>query len=122
MGRYPQLQDQTRILTKEITEEEIDSEISRLKTNKAPGSDGYSSEFYKLLRKPLIPLLKNMFSWVLKEGETPRREAFIVVIPKGGKDQLDCANYRPVTILNLNGQLNQISDTRAALLSSYEAC
>lgn len=51
-------EDQNRIPTKEITEEEINSEISKLKTNKAPGTDGYTSEFYKWLRKPLIPLLK----------------------------------------------------------------
>uniref|UniRef100_A0A3P9MWT0 Reverse transcriptase domain-containing protein n=1 Tax=Poecilia reticulata TaxID=8081 RepID=A0A3P9MWT0_POERE len=100
-------EDQNRILTKEITEEEIDSEISRLKPNKAPGTDGYSFEFYKLLRKPLINLLKNTLNWVLKEGETPRswREAFIAVIPKEGKDQLDCANYRPVSVLNLDYRL-----------------
>lgn len=33
-------EDQNRRLTKEIREE-IDSEMSRLKTNEAPGTDGY---------------------------------------------------------------------------------
>lgn len=46
---------QNLALTKEITMEEVNSAISKLKTNKVPGTDGYTSEFYKVLRKPLAP-------------------------------------------------------------------
>ena len=60
---------QNSALTKEITAEEISSAISKLKINRAPGTDGYTSEFYKVLREPLIPLLKSAFNCVLKEGE-----------------------------------------------------
>ena len=44
---------QNSALTKEITAEEISSAISKLKINRAPGTDGYTSEFYKVLRDPL---------------------------------------------------------------------
>ena len=60
-------EDQNSNLTKEISAEEVYSAISKMKTNKAPGTDGYTSEFYKVLREPLIPLLKNAFNWVLKK-------------------------------------------------------
>lgn len=39
--------DQNRIMTQEITEEEINKAISRLKTGKMQGVDGYSSIWYK---------------------------------------------------------------------------
>lgn len=100
-------EDQNSALIKEITTEEINSAISKLKTNRAPGTDGYTSEFYKLLREPVIPLLRNTFNWVLKGGEIPNswREAFISVIPKEGKDKLDCSSYRPVSVLNQDYRL-----------------
>lgn len=44
---------------------------------------------------------------MLKEGEIPNswREAFISVIPKEGKDKLDCSNYRLVSVLNQDYRL-----------------
>ena len=53
--------DHNLALTKEISIEEINSAISKLKTNKAPGTDGYTSEFYKVLWEPLIPPAKKCF-------------------------------------------------------------
>ena len=41
-----------------ITEEELFKSLSNLKSNKSPGSDGLTSEFYKhfwkIIKKPLI--------------------------------------------------------------------
>ena len=80
---------------------------SKLKTNKAPGTDGYTSEFYKVLGEPMIPLLNNAFNWVLKEGDIPNSwsEAHISVIPKEGKDKMECSNFRPVSVLNQDYRL-----------------
>lgn len=53
--------EQNKNITQEITEEEIHKAISRLKTNKMAGDDGYPAEWYKTFRGTINPLLKNRF-------------------------------------------------------------
>lgn len=38
-----------------ITEKEMSSAIARLKSNKAPGPDGFPSEWYKVMEGSLVP-------------------------------------------------------------------
>lgn len=99
--------DQNKQLISEITATEINSAISKLKTNKSPGADGYPSEWYKTYKEILIPVLQRTFNWVLKKGEIPNswRDAIISVIPKEGKDEMECTNYRPISVLNQDYRL-----------------
>ncbi|XP_062396829.1 LINE-1 retrotransposable element ORF2 protein isoform X1 [Sardina pilchardus] len=96
--------DQNSALKLPISEGELASAITRLKTSKSPGADGFTSEWYKGLREALTPILLKTFNWVFKKGEIPNswREATISVIPKGGKDKLNCSNYRPISVLNID--------------------
>lgn len=92
----PQITDeQNNILVAEISIEEINTAISKLKNNKSPGADGYISEWYKIYRKTVIPLLHKTFNWIMKGGAIPDswREAIISVIAKEGKDETNCSNY-----------------------------
>lgn len=68
---YRQKKRRNGALIAEITAEEINTAISKLKANKSPGTDGYTAECYKSLRESLTPLLQKTFNWVLKEGEIP---------------------------------------------------
>jgi len=53
--------EQNKIITQEITDDEILKAISRLKTNKMPGADGYPSQWYKIFRETITPMLKLWF-------------------------------------------------------------
>lgn len=74
---------------------EVKNAITRLKTNKSPGPDGYTAQWYKTLRDVLTSILVKTFNWVLQTKETPIswRVAIISVIPKPGKDTSECTNY-----------------------------
>ena len=99
--------EQSNNLIAEITEEEVNKAVSRLKANKSPGPDGFPSEWYKTFISELIPTLLNTFNAALKDGKLPPtwREATISVIPKEGKDRLECGSYRPISVLNTDYKL-----------------
>uniref|UniRef100_A0A3Q3BC05 ribonuclease H n=1 Tax=Kryptolebias marmoratus TaxID=37003 RepID=A0A3Q3BC05_KRYMA len=96
--------DQNNRLTQQITEEEINKAISKMKGNKMAGEDGYPAEWYKHFRKLFTPLLGDCFNHVLSGGETPPswRRAVISVIPKPGKDKTEGDSYRPISVLNID--------------------
>lgn len=55
-------EEQNEAMTADITEE-LKAAISRLKLSKSPGSDGYTAEWYKELKKELIPVLLPALNW-----------------------------------------------------------
>jgi len=93
---------QNKSLIAEITTEELQQVMGKLKSGKSPGSDGFPSEWYRAYYKELMPLLRDTFNLVIKEGKTPPswKEAIISVIPKEKKDREYCQNYRPISLLN----------------------
>ena len=97
-------EEQNQELIAVITENELQAAISRLKAGTAPGSDGYTAEWYKEFKNDLIPIILPTLNWVLEKAQTPPswKEAIISAIPKEGKDKTECASFRPISVLNID--------------------
>ena len=86
---FPKLnQEETENLNRTITSTEIKTVIRNLPTNKSPGPDGFTAEFYQQFRKELTPIPPKLFQKISEEGKYPNSfyEATITLIPKLDKD------------------------------------
>lgn len=104
----PQMSDsQATSLISPITIDEVRSAIKRLKNNKAPGPDGLTNEFYKLLSPKLESTLTTIFNSFLK-GDTPPlyfNSALLKILHKPGRDPVLPGSYRPISLLNSDYKL-----------------
>lgn len=94
-------------LEKPITKQEIEQVINSMQNSKAPGPDGYTSEFYKAFKEQISILLLDVFNEALHRGSLPPTfyHASISLIHKKDKDPLDPASYRPVSLLNVDNKI-----------------
>ena len=81
-------QDEIEKMNGPITRTEIETVMKKLPTNKSPGPDGFTGEFYQTFREELTPLLLKLFQKIAEEGTFPNSfyEATITLIPKLDKD------------------------------------
>jgi hypothetical protein len=109
---HPKLnQEEINHLNRSITQNEIEAAIKSLPKEKSPGPEGFSAEFYQIVKEELIPTLLILFHKIKREGKLPNTfyEASITHIPKPDKDTSRKENYRPISLMNIDAKiLNKI--------------
>ena len=91
LARYslPRLnQEEIENMNRQIISTEIESMIKNFPTNKSPGPDGFTGEFYQTSGEKLTHILLKLFQKVSEEGKLSNlfHEDTITLTPKPDKD------------------------------------
>ena len=99
--------DSKERLEQNLTLEEINNSIMSLQSGKAPGADGFPTDFYKKFKDKLAPLLLSVYEEALENNIFPPTlcQASITLLLKKNKDPLDCSSYRPISLTNCDGKV-----------------
>ena len=87
-----------------ITEQEILQSIKAMKNGKSPGTDGFTSEFYKFFWIDIKDILLESLQYALDNNQLSieQKRGVITLIPKKDKNRLFKKNWRPISLLNLD--------------------
>ena len=94
-------------LNRPITSMEIKTVIKNLPTNKSPGTDDFTGEFYQKFREELTSILLKLFQKIAEEYKLPYSfyEATITLIPKPNKDATKKEIIRPISLMNIHAKI-----------------
>ena len=100
-------EDQKDFCDTELTEEELLNVLKTFSKNKSPGLDGITAEFYISFWEQIKHKLLNVYKDSFLLGILPEslRTGVVTLLEKKGKDRLDIANWRPITLLNIDYKL-----------------
>ena len=100
-------QVETDQLNRSITRNEIEEVKKTLPTNKSPGPDGFTGEFYQTYKEEIISILLKIFQNTEEEGTLPKTfyDATITLIPKPDKDTTQKENYQPISLMNIDAKI-----------------
>ena len=101
----PRLEDSASSELKgDITPKECKDILSTVSRGKSPGEDGFTWEFYNCFFDLLGQDLVDSFNALYGAGEMApsQRRGVITLIPKEDSDLSSLANWRPITLLNID--------------------
>ena len=87
-----------------LSEDECLYAIKEFKNNKSPGTDGFTSEFYKFFWPELKSDMTSSFNYAFQKGtlSISQRLGIISLIPEKDKDKTLLENLRPISLVNVD--------------------
>ena len=75
-----------------------------MESNKTPGTDGLTSEFYRYFWNAVGKFMVESFNYAFQQGSLSisQRQGIISLIPKKNKNVEYLTNWRPVSLLNVD--------------------
>jgi hypothetical protein len=128
-GLPPSLEPEDSVVPR-VEEGTLREVLYGMDNNKTPGPDGLSVEFYKAFYSELAPLLAEVFNEIIVNQSVPEsmKDSVVVLLNKAG-DQLDMANKRPISLLNVDYKLfttylgkTVLSKTLGKFIASEQLC
>jgi hypothetical protein len=86
----------------ETDPQEVDSIISNLKSESAPGWDGIPTKFIKMVKPLVISIITHLANLCFGKGIFPPllKKSIVTPVFKSG-DKIDINNYRPISVLSV---------------------
>jgi len=115
----PLIEDWDKMQNFMVTQEEVFTELRKLKVGKSVGPDGLSNELLKMAAGSLAPSLTSLYNTILNSSTYPKtwKRANITPIYKKGSRQ-EKTNYRPISLLDNTGKVFE----RLVFNKIYEHC
>ena len=104
-SEIPKLTDnEARICDGKLTVDECYKSLQLFESNKSPGNDGLTVEFYRGFWNILGNLMVDCLNYSYDYGElsNSQKEAIITLIEKKDKDKRDLSNWRPISLINVD--------------------
>ena len=111
-----------------LSEYECGIALKQMKNNKSPGSDGITTEFYKIFWQDIKKYLVNSlnYSFENKSLTDLQKQGLITLLPKTDKDISLLSNWRPISLLNVDYKIatksiaNRIKQVLQKIISSSQ--
>ena len=90
-----------------LTEQEIYKSLTSFKNNKSPGNDGVTKEFYCCFWNDIKYIFMKSLceSKKLKQLCVSQKQAIIKLLEKSNKDKRYVANWRPISLLDIDSKI-----------------
>ena len=87
-----------------LTEYECGIALKQMKNSKSPGSDGISTEFFKIFWQDLKTYYINSINYSFEQYSLTdlQKQGLITLLPKPDKDLTHLSNWRPISLLNVD--------------------
>lgn len=117
-----------RLMTEEISYNEIEAAIKQLHIDTAPGPDGYSAAFYKQFPE-VIPILRDVYNNIYKTNKIVQEffTSDLVMVPKVEVPGA-VTDFRPISLINVDFKIltkviaNRLSFYLPSVISREQTC